>query len=101
MDNLILHENIVSQTNGHLVSNMDGEKVMMSIHSGKYYNLGQVGGRIWELMESPISVKDLIVKLMDEYEVGEAECERQVISFLEMLGKEQLIEVKKELESVE
>ena len=28
---------------------MDGEKVMLSINNGKYYNLGEIGGDIWEL----------------------------------------------------
>ena len=34
---------------------MDGEKVMLSIEKGKYYNLGLLGGVIWELIESPIT----------------------------------------------
>jgi len=31
---------------GNIVSNMDGEKVMLSIKNGKYYNLGEIGGFI-------------------------------------------------------
>ena len=30
------------QKEGNVVSDMDGEKVMLSIHNGKYYNLGEV-----------------------------------------------------------
>ena len=33
---------------GNIVSDMGGEKVMLSIENGKYYNLGEMGGEIWE-----------------------------------------------------
>lgn len=32
------------QGTGNIVSDMGGEKVMLSVLNGKYYNLGEVGG---------------------------------------------------------
>ncbi|GIQ69782.1 lasso peptide biosynthesis PqqD family chaperone [Xylanibacillus composti] len=84
--------NTVVQTNGHLVSDMDGEKVMMSVNTGKYYNLGTVGGRIWELIASPVQVQHLIEQLMEEYEIDVDTCRTQVLEFLQMLLKEDLIQ---------
>jgi len=81
----------VIQTKDNIVSEMDGEKVLLSIRNGKYYNLGKVGGRIWDLTERPISVNDLTAALVSEYEVAQNVCEEQVISFLEHLLKEGLI----------
>jgi len=43
----------VVQKPGAIVSEMNGEKVMLSVENGKYYNLGRQGGRIWELIASP------------------------------------------------
>ena len=80
------------QKDGNVVSDMDGEKVMLSVHNGKYYNLGEVGGLIWELLNEPKSVNDLVDKLIEEYDVSPAECESQVRSFLDMLKKENLID---------
>ena len=37
-------QNMVAQIPGNIVSDMGGEKVMMSINNGKYYNLGEIGG---------------------------------------------------------
>jgi hypothetical protein len=82
---------IVRQSEGTVVSEMDGEKVMLSIERGKYYNLGTIGGNIWELMDEPIQVDQLICLLTTIYEVDPSECEDQVISFLENLLKEELI----------
>jgi hypothetical protein len=75
---------------------MDGEKVMMNIQSGKYYNLGQVGGRIWDLLTDPVPVRLLISKLLQEYDVEQAECEAQVHAFLEQLYREGLIRLEEE-----
>ena len=48
---------------------MDGEKVILSIKNSKYYNLGEIGGVIWDLIERTNSVSKLIDALMDQYEV--------------------------------
>ncbi|WHY91020.1 lasso peptide biosynthesis PqqD family chaperone [Neobacillus cucumis] len=85
--------NIVVQGSGNIVSDMDGEKVMLSILNGKYYNLGEVGGRIWEQIEQPIAVNQLIDNLMSYYLVEKTDCENQVISFLEVLLNSNLIQV--------
>jgi|HigsolmetaGSP11D_1036233.scaffolds.fasta_scaffold01543_5 hypothetical protein len=83
----------VMQAQGIMVSDMDGEKVMMSVRNGKYYNLGQTGGRIWELISAPVTVRQVIDSLLEEYEVSRPECEQQVLAFLSNLHNEQLIEV--------
>ena len=83
----------ITQITGNIVSDMGGEKVMLSINNGKYYNLGNIGGEIWELIEEKKSVNQLVSELMSNYNVEQSECEEQVISFLELLLKEKLIEV--------
>ncbi len=89
----ILLKSFVRHKSGVFLSDMDGEKVMLSIENGKYYNLGVVGGDIWELLDHSIKVSDLITKLMKEYDVAKEDCQEQVIHFLEMLLKEELIEI--------
>ncbi|MBD1378842.1 lasso peptide biosynthesis PqqD family chaperone [Metabacillus arenae] len=86
-------DSFVVQVDGNIVSDMDGEKVMMSITNSKYYNLGEVGGAIWDIVESPITVNELIVKLMEQYDVEEQECKQQVLSFLEKLCEEEIIQI--------
>ncbi|MCM3650407.1 lasso peptide biosynthesis PqqD family chaperone [Metabacillus litoralis] len=84
-------ESKVCQSEGNIVSDMDGEKVMMSINNGKYYNLGEIGGEIWDLIKTPISVNEIILTLMSIYDVEKTECEEHVISFLKHLSKEKII----------
>ena len=46
--NISLNQTL-SQVKGNIVSDMGGEKVMLSVNNGKYYNLGEIGGDIWDL----------------------------------------------------
>ena len=78
------------------VSDMDGEKVMMSIDTGKYYNLGFTGGRIWELAESSPSLGEIVAVLTDEYEVDEEQCRQQVHAFVTELEREGLLKLQRE-----
>jgi len=81
----------VIQGKNHIVSDMDGEKVLLSIENGKYYNLGVIGGRIWELVIEPVKIGQVINALLDEFEVEREECEMEVFSFLAQLSEEKLI----------
>ncbi|MGG1629481.1 lasso peptide biosynthesis PqqD family chaperone [Rossellomorea sp. NRS-1567] len=97
---MIKHKNLImtnhiQQKKGNIVSNMNGEMVMLSIYNGKYYNLGEIGGQIWESMKGTTSIDSLIGTLMETYEIEEERCREQVLLFLENLLTEQLIEVVK------
>ncbi|RIX52617.1 lasso peptide biosynthesis PqqD family chaperone [Paenibacillus nanensis] len=82
---------VISSSKENIVSDMGGEKVMLSVKNGNYYNLGHIGGQIWDLIAEPISVDELVQKLLLEFEVERAECEQHVFSFLEHLRKEGLL----------
>ena len=86
-------ETLVRQMKDLFVTEIDGEKVMMHIENGKYYAMNEVGSRIWDLIENPISVEQLIITLYNEYEVERSTCEKAVFDFLESVYNENLIEV--------
>ena len=84
---------LIVQAEGNIVSDMDGEKVMLSIKNGKYYNLGEVGGFIWECIQQPKSIANIIEEVIATYNVTSEQCEVDIIPFIEMLKEENLIEV--------
>lgn len=66
---------------GLVAAEMDGDVVMMSVERGQYYGLGAVGGRVWELMERPISIGLIARTVSSEYAVDEAACLADILSF--------------------
>ncbi|MFC4811412.1 lasso peptide biosynthesis PqqD family chaperone [Paenibacillus sp. GCM10023250] len=92
MGKLMINENqSFCRAEGNLASNMDGDTVMMSIASGKYYNLGQIGGRIWDLIEQPLTLNKIVAILCEEYEVEDNLCAEHVRIFLAHLLEEGLV----------
>lgn len=80
------------QNKNSIASDMNGEKVLLSIDNGKYYNLGAIGGRIWDMMTYPESIGSIVNTLIDEYEIDRTTCEEQVFSFLTHLSEERLVQ---------
>ena len=76
---------VLSRRAGLMTADMNGSTVMMDMKTGKYYNLGTVGCRIWELLEEPMTIAALVKKLTDEYDVSAAQCRADILPFLDTL----------------
>ena len=70
---------------------LDGKIVLLSIQNGEYYNLNEMGSRIWLLLEKPTTVGALTDQLLKEFKVERATCEAEVVAFLEQLHKDNLL----------
>ncbi len=86
-------DTILRRKQDQLFSEIDGEVVMLSVENSEYYGMDKVGSRIWQLIEKPISLKELIGMLLDEYEVTEEQCTKDTLMFLEQLMEKDLVEI--------
>ncbi len=89
----ISSKHLIVRGKENIVSDMGGEKVMLSVRNGRYYNLGEIGGKIWDNIEAPVSVDQVVDKLVSEYDVAQIKCKEEVVSFLELLLEEGLIHI--------
>lgn len=90
----ITNDSTISQVPGNIVSNMNGEVVMLNIENGKYYNLGEIGGVIWGKIGASITLQKLVSDLLLEFDIKKYECEQQVLEFIVSLQAENLVTVK-------
>ncbi len=77
-----------------LTAEVDGEVVMFHPTDGTYFALGQVGSRVWELLEAPIPLGDLLSRLGREFDVDEPTCRADVQAFLAELQEAELVEAR-------
>lgn len=84
---------VVCSRNDIDTTDLDGDKVMMDLEKGQYFALNTVASRIWEEIESPIEVRQVIDTLLKEYDIEQIECENSVIEFLQGLNNASLISV--------
>ncbi len=87
----ITPQSIIRRNKNLLFNEIDGEVVMLSIENSEYYGMDKIGSRIWELIESPVSVNELIDKLLEEYDVTRDQCTHDTTGFLEQLAEKKLI----------
>ena len=87
----ITPETILQRKGDLLFNEIDGEVVMLSIENSEYYGMDKVGSRIWELLEQPLIFKELVAKLMDEYEVSELQCTEDTLAFIRKLTEKKII----------
>lgn len=86
-------ECIISQIEDIVASDIEDEKVMMSIEKGQYFGLEPVGSRIWEMLETPVKVSAIIDALVGQYDVDRQTCERDVLAFLDELDEAGIVQV--------
>ena len=75
-----------------LSSKIDKEAIIMSIEADSYFGLDLVGSRIWVLLsKKPATTDDLVVLLMDEYDVDKRICKEDVQQFIDEMSAKKLI----------
>jgi hypothetical protein len=88
---VINDDSIIKRNTDILFNKLDDEFVMMSISKGQYYGLDNIASRIYELIEPPITLKKLIVKLLEEYEVDKEKCKKDVSNFVLQLAEKEIV----------
>lgn len=84
---------LIKRTSNVLSNRLDNEIVMMSAENGEYYGLDPIATRIWELIEKPIAIIELVGQLTNEFDVKAEECSKDVLDFLQKLKEKNLIEL--------
>ena len=87
---VIKDETVIVRKAGMDTTDLDGEKVMMDLDKGEYFMINEVGGRIWDIIQQPISFKAIINILLNEYDIEENICRESVITFIERLEEMEL-----------
>jgi hypothetical protein len=92
---MMLNMSSIIQRNPDILSaEANQDLVMVSIANGTYYGVSDVARDIWESIDKPTQVADLIDILMVRYDVDRSQCEEQALTFLEALVSESLVQVK-------
>jgi hypothetical protein len=84
-------QSIIKRNPGLVSSEIDSERIMMNIETGEYFGLDSVGNRIWELIENPIQINNLIKILLDEFDVTQDQCETDTLEFIKQLLDKELV----------
>jgi hypothetical protein len=93
MTNITIETIITRRKEGLLISELGDEMVMMDIESGNYIGLNQTGRVIWELIEQPIKVDELVKQLLDRYDTSYNECCQDTLEYLNKMNEQKILSI--------
>jgi hypothetical protein len=69
------------------------ESVILSLKNSVYYGVDPVGASVWKLLKQQRSVGELRDAMIEEYDVEAGRCETDLLTLLEKMRDEGLIQV--------
>jgi hypothetical protein len=70
---------------------VDDSLIFLDREGGLCYELNRTGVRIWDLIETPMSISSLCTSLCEEFNVDRDTCERDVVEILDAMRKADLV----------
>ena len=77
-----------------IAAEADQDLIMVNVATGHYYGVSDVAREIWDAIEQPKRISDLVDDLTAIYHIGSSTCEEQTVFFLQALLDEGLLQVK-------
>lgn len=84
---------VVTQVAGLITTMVDDSLVILSMDADRYVALDSVGQHIWQLVQEPKSVADLVRELQLDYTGDPERIEADLMAFLDQLRDDRVIEL--------
>jgi hypothetical protein len=84
---------IVTATTRNVACSVRDEVVMLHLDQGVYYGLNPVGAAVWQLIQEPRRLGDIVDALTREFDVDRERCVCDVQELIDALVERQLVSV--------
>ena len=84
---------VVAAPQRQLSTTLAGEVVILDVEKGEYFGLANVGSLIWNMLQTPRRVSDIVDRIVSEYDVRRGTAEEDLQALLADLAARGLIEV--------
>jgi hypothetical protein len=76
-----------------IVTELDGEAVLLNLDTKLYFSLNTTGVRIWKLLAEGLTLGDISERLFEEYDVTPEKAQQCVLELVGQLNDEKLVTV--------
>lgn len=90
-EHLLTADSSVQRCDDVIQAEIDGELVMMNLINGDYYGLDKIASRVWEIIEHPKTVAEIIGQLLLEFNVQPEHCKKDIHTLLTHFHKHNII----------
>ena len=83
----------LARADGLVASDVNGDVVILSIDSGHFFHLNATGSRLWDLLDTPMTVTELCERARERFAVDAEACRRDVGEFVQGLREKGLLQL--------
>jgi hypothetical protein len=83
---------MISRNPSIIWTKLDRNVVLLNIELAHYFETNAVGGLIWELLDEPRTVSDIVERVVARYRVDREQCQADVLKFLDALAESGLLD---------
>ena len=94
MDAPLSLQTTVMVTSQQVSCPLGDESAILNMKNSVYYGVNPVGATVWNLLKEAKTVGQIRDAILNEYEVDEVRCEKDLFALLEEMRSEGLIEVR-------
>jgi len=91
---MITNDSVVVVASRQISSDLAGASVILNLDSSIYYGLEAGSARVWNLLQQPHTMTEILDVLLAEYDVEPERARRDLCALLEKLLDTGLIEIK-------
>jgi len=74
-----------------LFQDLEGEAVLLNLKTGVYFGLDRVGTRVWQLIETPTPIAQIVESLTAEFDVTDERCTADVLALAASMAQHGLV----------
>ncbi len=90
--NRITPDTIVVRNDKKFITSPIGDEiVMMSMESGNYIGINEVGAVIWNKLEQPMTIKEVINYLLSIYDITEDACTEKTVKHIADMANQEMV----------
>ena len=89
----ITESSVVKRADSVTSAEVDGESVLLDLSEGTYYGLNPVGARIWDLIQEPTAIGEVVDEITAEYDVARGQCLDDTIALVAEMSEDDIVVV--------
>ena len=93
MQATINSDTVVVAIKNQVFSNLGEEAVILHLGKGAYYGVNEVGALVWNLLQKPVRVNDIVAEVIGKYGVRKERCLADTLELLQRMLRAKLIEI--------
>jgi hypothetical protein len=85
---------VVEAKSEPLAAPLAGGLVILQVEADRYYNLNELGTEVWQLIQQPVTVAEIVGRITATHDVDAARCEADIVALLQDMARARLITVR-------